>query len=130
MSAKSAVTVLRSPSGTSPVAGSAVTLISAVGALEADAGACVASAIPLPAGSGAPHSPQNLNLGGLSNPHLGQRFASGAAQLPQNFMPCGLSVPHFEQRMALPFAKRRRDCRRSFIAKRPGAGRSDRDIWA
>src|SRR5208282_1789381 len=45
------------------------------------------------------HSPQNLNWGGFSNPHFGQRLLSGEPQLPQNFMPCGFSDSQLEQRI-------------------------------
>jgi len=47
--------------------------------------------------SGLLHCPQNLKVGGFSNPQWEQRLAKGAAQLPQNFMPSGFSNPHFEQ---------------------------------
>jgi len=46
-----------------------------------------------------PHSPQNLNCGGFSNPHAAHRFFIGAAQLPQNFIPAGFSVPQLEHRI-------------------------------
>jgi hypothetical protein len=49
-----------------------------------------------------PQSPQNLLFGGLSTPHLGQRFVIDDPQSPQNFLPTGLSLPHFEQRIGLP----------------------------
>jgi hypothetical protein len=51
----------------------------------------------VPAWRGLPHCPQNLKVGGFSNPQWEQRLAKGAAQLPQNFMPSGFSNPHFEQ---------------------------------
>jgi hypothetical protein len=51
----------------------------------------------VPTWRGLPHCPQNLKVGGFSNPQWEQRPAKGAAQLPQNFMPSGFSNPHFEQ---------------------------------
>jgi hypothetical protein len=51
--------------------------------------------------SDTPHSPQNLNSGGFSNPHARHRFLSGVAQVPQNFIPAGFSVPQLEHRMLM-----------------------------
>ena len=70
---------------------------------------------PLPPGVGpvekfadvsdTPHSPQNLNCGGFSNPHAAQRFFIGAAQLPQNFIPAGFSVPQLEHRIVMTLSR-------------------------
>jgi hypothetical protein len=49
--------------------------------------------------SDTPHSPQNLNSWGFSNPHDAHLFLSGVAQLPQNFIPAGFSVPQLAHRM-------------------------------
>jgi hypothetical protein len=86
MSAKSAVTVLRSPSGgVSSSAGNRAARESAARPLE--------GATP----RGAAHCPQNLNCGGFSVRHFAQILTNGAAQLPQNFMVAGLSRPQREQ---------------------------------
>jgi hypothetical protein len=55
--------------------------------------------------STAPHSPQNLNSGGLSKPHLAHLFLSGLPQLPQNFVASGFSKLQLEQRNRLPHRK-------------------------
>jgi len=47
-----------------------------------------------PAASGAPHCPQNLNCGGTSLPHCGQRVASPDPHCPQKRMPGGFSKWH------------------------------------
>jgi hypothetical protein len=89
ISANSAVTVLRSPSGTSWVstdARSAKWLT-----LEGVGPAAFRADEAEPAWRGEPHSPQNLNRGGFSEPHLTHRFSSGVPQLPQNLVPSGLS---------------------------------------
>jgi hypothetical protein len=52
-----------------------------------------------------PHSPQNLNCGGFSNPHAAHRFFIGAAQLPQNFIPAGFSVPQLEHRIVMTLSR-------------------------
>ena len=49
-----------------------------------------------------PHSPQNLNWGGLANPHLGHDAVTGVPHSPQNFRPSGLSKPELGQRMGAP----------------------------
>ncbi|HLI80745.1 MAG TPA: hypothetical protein VKV03_12230 [Candidatus Binataceae bacterium] len=90
MSAKSAVTVLRSPSSVEGSCDSDATRI----AFSLDTVATEASAVP--------HSPQNLNGGGFSTPHLGHRMVNALPHSPQNFFPAGFSVPHFAQRIALP----------------------------
>jgi hypothetical protein len=46
-----------------------------------------------------PHSPQNLNCGGFSEPHLAQRFFSGAPQSPQNLVASGFSELQLRQRI-------------------------------
>src|SRR5216683_6125910 len=98
MSANKAVTVLRSPSAIVEVSVcSAVTGMS--GAFQENAGDC---ALAFLAESAAPQSPQNRFTGGLSAPHLGQRFANCAPQSPQNFLPARFSLPHFEQRIGSP----------------------------
>jgi hypothetical protein len=56
--------------------------------------------------SGAAHCPQNLNVAGFSNEHLGQISASGLVHCPQNFIASGFPKPHFEQRM-VPILVRR-----------------------
>jgi hypothetical protein len=86
MSAKSAVTVLRSPSG----------------GISLSAGNCAArgsAAEPLEGGSakrGGALSTE-FELWGFSARHFAQILTSCAAQLPQNFMVAGLSRPHREQ---------------------------------
>src|SRR5260370_25442812 len=96
MSANSAVTVLRSPSGMSPTAGSAVRLI-------ADTAATLSGAAPVdgaaPPAKTVPHSPQNFAPGALSNPHFAQRAFSGDPHWLQTFSPWGFSVPQLAQRM-------------------------------
>src|SRR5260370_18816969 len=100
ISANSAVTVLRSPSGISPAAGSATTLIRAP-APGPGGGAWLAGSAPLPTANGAPHSPQNFFVSGFSVPHLEQELPSCAPQSPQNFFPSGLSEPQFAQRICV-----------------------------
>jgi hypothetical protein len=51
--------------------------------------------------SAIPHSPQNLNSGGFSNPQREHLFRSAAPQPPQNFIPPGFSVPQLEHRIAM-----------------------------
>ena len=50
----------------------------------------------------APQSPQNLNWGGLANPHLGHGAVTAVPHSPQNFRPSGLSKPQLGQRMGAP----------------------------
>jgi len=88
MSAKSAVTVLRSPSRADVPSGSTM----GVGGLD-DHG--LAELEP----SAVVHWPQNLNPGGFSKWQLGHTSASGVVHCPQNFIPLGLSKPHFEHRI-------------------------------
>src|SRR5215472_12234962 len=92
MSANSAVTVLRSPSGTS--LGSAATRMLDDPGLDA----------PAPgepwADSEAPQLPQNLNEGLFSEPHCGHLAESASPHPPQNLFPAGFSVAHFEQRIS------------------------------
>jgi hypothetical protein len=85
---------LRSSSGTSARGRSGVMRIERSAALPSPGEAGRAG---VPAWRGLPHCPQNLKVGGFSNPQWEQRLAKGAAQLPQNFMPSGFSNPHFEQ---------------------------------
>jgi hypothetical protein len=69
-------------------------------------GAGFALAVPPEAGvRDTPHSPQNLNCGGFSNPHAAHRFLIGAAQLPQNFIPAGFSVPQLEHRIVMTLSR-------------------------
>jgi hypothetical protein len=45
--------------------------------------------------SAPPQSPQKRLPGGLSAPHLGQRFVNSAPQSPQNLFPVGFVAPTF-----------------------------------
>src|SRR5262249_23988439 len=54
------------------------------------------------AGSGFPHSPQNLIDGPFSKPQLGHLAFSDAPHSPQNFMPLAFSKPQAEQRIGGP----------------------------
>jgi hypothetical protein len=49
-----------------------------------------------------PQSPQNLNRGGLANPHVGHGAVTGVPHSPQNFSPSGLSKPQLGQCMGAP----------------------------
>src|ERR1700719_1100100 len=99
MSANSAVTVLRSPSGgVEESCCSGVTRI--VGTVDA-AGCEPEAADAAFAVSALPHSSQNLDVGLLSAAHFGQRLDSGAPHSAQNFLLVLLSVPHLVQRMRL-----------------------------
>src|SRR5262249_18428010 len=98
MSANSAVTVLRSPSGIPPTAGSVNKSISETDTVETGVDALVDIATALGA-SGAPHWPQNLEPGLLSNPHLGQRALSIVPHWLQNLRPSAFSVPQVVQRI-------------------------------
>src|SRR5215469_5184208 len=94
MSAKSIVTVLRSPSRTS--------LFSAAARNAAEPTAVVEFFAKLPgtrSESDAPQSPQKELSAGFSAPHFRQRPPSRPPHLPQNFLPSGFSVPRFAQRM-------------------------------
>ena len=92
MSAKSAVTVLRSPSRFSGFDGSATRI-----------GASFDVFVDPTAGvwSGAPQSSQNFAVGEFCAPHLAQRLESGLPHSGQNFLPDILSVPHLVQRMLI-----------------------------
>jgi hypothetical protein len=92
MSANSAVTVLRSPSGTS--LGSAATRT-----LD-DSGPSASALGEAWASSEAPQLPQNLNEGLFSAPHCGHLAESADPHPPQNLFPAGFSVAHFEQRIS------------------------------
>jgi hypothetical protein len=98
ISANSAVTVLRSPPGTSADAGCSGAMRIGGGGFD---GPVFGAVVPGADVSDIPHSPQNLNWGGFSNPHAAHRFFIGAAQLPQNFIPAGLSVPQLEHRIVM-----------------------------
>src|SRR5215470_3019384 len=91
MSAKSAVTVLRSPSRFSAAGASATRIGVSPGSL-----ASAAADAP----SAAPQSSQNFADGELSAPHFAQRLGSGQPHSLQNFLPEVLSAPHLEQRMS------------------------------
>src|SRR5215831_11612704 len=93
MSAKSAVTVLRSPSIFSLASVSPTRLCESL-----DFFTEAAEATP----SEAPQSSQNLAVCKLSAPHLVHRFDSGLPHSGQNFLPDVLSVPHLEQCIATP----------------------------
>jgi hypothetical protein len=93
MSAKRAVTVLRSPSAMAAVCADEIVKLADPGDDADD------WSMALPGESELPQSAQNRLLGGFSASHLGQRLVNGAPQSPQNFLPLGLSLPHFEQRI-------------------------------
>ena len=99
MSAKRAVTVLRSPSIVEASSCSCLTRIS--GAVDADRGELVTAGAALTA-SAVPQSSQNADDGAFSAPHFGQRLGSGLPHAAQNFLLVVLSVPHLVQRIALP----------------------------
>src|SRR5215472_11047536 len=98
MSANSAVTVLRSPSGIAWASASPVTV--SVGAPAPALGIRVADAAPRSGDNEVPQSPQNFLSSGFSAPHLGQGLASCAPQSPQNLFPEGLSERHLLQRIS------------------------------
>src|SRR6267378_1928004 len=79
-SAKSAVTVLRSPSVISPADWLALTLMPVVSSLRAFFGS---AADP----NAVPHSWQNFALAGLAEPHFGQRPLNDSPHSMQNFAP-------------------------------------------
>ena len=92
MSANRAVIVLRSPSaadGASVCCG--VPLIGPIPADVTDGGASAASELP--------QLPQNLDVGGLSVLHFGQRIARALPHCEQNLLAAGFCVPHSEQGM-------------------------------
>src|SRR5262249_43413019 len=91
ISAKSAVTVLRSPSRFSAAGASATRIGVSPGSL-----ASAAADAP----SAAPQSSQNFADGELSAPHFAQLLGSGQPHSLQNFLPEVLSAPHLEQRMS------------------------------
>src|ERR1700688_4441019 len=97
MSAKSAVTVLRSPS-----------VASVSGCLSATriAGSFAVAAEPLRGSAltpkALPQSPQNLDAGAFSAPHFGQLAARPLPHWEQNFLPGAFSAPHFVQRIVCP----------------------------
>jgi hypothetical protein len=90
ISAKNAVTVLRSPSGGSPAGCSSVTrpLAAAVAAWSERA----ADDVGVPARA-APQSSKNADEGAFSATHFGQRLDSGLPHKAQNFRPVVLSFP-------------------------------------
>src|SRR6516165_11588299 len=89
MSAKRAVTVLRSPSRFSGAA-SSVRLIRVWSNFFRET---VAAGAP----SAAPHWPQNFAPGAFSKPHEAHGVLNGAPHSLQNFNPSGFSVLHFAQ---------------------------------
>ena len=89
MSAKSIVTVLRSPSRFS-AAGTSVRRIWVWSDFFAQAAAADAP-------NAAPHCPQNLAVEAFSKPHEAQGVLKGAPHSLQNFSPSGFSVLHFAQ---------------------------------
>src|SRR5713101_2614693 len=101
ISANSAVTVLRSPSGR--FAGSSGAPRAMV--CSSDRAGCAAP-VELGATGSAPsiaaHSMQNLAAALFDVPHEGHCSASGAAHPSQNFAPAGFSEPHLEQRIESP----------------------------
>ena len=99
MSAKSAVTVLRSPS--IAVAASGCPGLTRISEAIDAAGERVSAAAALRA-SAVPQSSQNADEGAFSAPHFAQRLDSELPQAAQNFLPVVLSVPHLLQRIALP----------------------------
>src|ERR1700683_1555001 len=98
ISANSAVTVLRSPSGScaSSTAGRSVRVGRLVGP-DAGNGVLAEEAAP----TRAPHWIQNFALGGFSAPHDTHRDSSAAPHSAQNFAFAALSVSHFEHRIRL-----------------------------
>src|SRR6516164_4360374 len=90
MSAKSIVTVLRSPSRFSPVGSSPMRIRASLDFVIESA-----SAAPRLA----PHESQNFASGRFSTPHAGHLAARRAPHLSQNFALSRLSVPHFAQRI-------------------------------
>src|ERR1700732_3707649 len=93
ISANSAVTVLRSPSGGSPAGCSGATRILGADGCDDEGAPAAATAVP----SRLPQSPQNFFSGGFSAPHCPHRFVNGAPQSPQNRLAVGFSAPHFAQ---------------------------------
>src|SRR5262245_45218985 len=88
MSAKSAVTVLRSPSaGLAAVASGSTRTEGVDGAFDF-------ATAPL---TGAPHWSQNFDPGWIVAPQFEHEPRSGAAQPLQNLAPSRFSVPHFGQ---------------------------------
>src|SRR5207245_2865471 len=96
MSANSAVTVLRSPSGISAVSAATRTPLGGVAGFPAAAREAASSRAPQSAQNGLPTC--------ASAPHLGQRTGSGAPQSAQNRLPGRASTPHFGHRSFIPAA--------------------------
>src|ERR1700694_2486895 len=90
MSANSAVTVLRSPSGTSPLGGLTLTLIPLASSFMSCFG-------PAADPNEVPHSWQNFALAGLAKPHFGQQPLNDSPHSLQNFAPAAFSALHLEQ---------------------------------
>src|SRR3984893_9321378 len=97
ISANSAVTVLRSPSGGAPAFSATRrrgAFCDGAGGVRVEvevAGAATASE--------AAHSLQNFAAEGLANPQLAHRRGNGAGDSLQNFTPSGFSKPQLEQRI-------------------------------
>src|SRR5215469_3937805 len=88
MSAKSAVTILRSPSSDSDGTSEPILIT------ESTAGA--ASERAADDGERAvPHSPQKSSAGSFAAPQFGQERASAPPHFEQNLRPSRLSAPHF-----------------------------------
>src|SRR5260370_37664846 len=100
MSANSAVTVLRSPSGIAALTSGPAAVIAEDAPRGFADGALVADAPRLPSSNGMPQAPQNLDPGALSNPHRAHRALKDAPQWLQNLKPSGLSAPQSVQCMS------------------------------
>jgi hypothetical protein len=94
MSANSAVTVLRSPSGADASSDAVTRTDRGAASTGVDAGAASTSDTP--------QSAQNFAPKALSEPHFEHRFDKGLPHSAQNFLPVLLSVPHFVHRIASP----------------------------
>jgi hypothetical protein len=91
MSAKSAVTVLRSPS--SRVETSMLSGATRTPAATSEAGGVATAEFSLLARA-APHLPQKFEVGGFSALHFGQSFANPFPHFAQKLLVEGLLVPH------------------------------------
>src|SRR6202167_3578962 len=95
MSANSAVTVLRSPSGVGEACSGSTRTVVATNFADA----ALPLAIPASPASAAAHWPPKSNPRGFSNEQSGQVRPSAVRHFPQNFMPAGFSNSHFAQRI-------------------------------
>src|SRR6266511_5260382 len=64
---------------------------------DGGAGAGLTVAVPRPAPTGVPHSPQNFSLPRTGAPQAAHAWASGFPHSTQNFLPAAFSVPQFGQ---------------------------------